>query len=801
MTIRVAIAAALLAGCTNLPELGVCGNGVAEPANHEDCDDDEPGCGETCRFTCTGDDTCREPGHACGVDGICRRAAGVLTAVSSARMDVPLLALTDVDGDGIDDLLGGGHGVLDVIFGAVDGGLDRRLAAGLPWSDVGGLETQIASVPFAPGQVGIAVPVAGGIGITVATADGVEAPVVPSFDVGGRTLGAVTRLETVAIALTRTPTDPTAAIEIVDSTGLSQAEVACPGGPPLAAGNYIRTKEIAGSPPQVVIHAGGTVPCTRAYQSGLGFGPAVAVPAPPDVESAWPLQFDADRCVEIMLDLPSFAIGLVDPMEDDGCAYTSWTNPASIGGDRIIGIGDFDGDGVDAVILSSADGTLADDDQGNLSVETRRSLDSAVAADVNSDGAIDFVAGTAAETGLTVLIALEDGYAPHRVETPFPVTQVFTGDVDGDTHADVYAVSPPNGGGPWRIHIHYGSPEGLLGAVPVAAIDDLHGAAIGRFVGNDPFADLVITHGGAISHIAGAPGRSPYALIQIEGASTVTVTAGDVVAGSEPAPDFGIFGVTGDVETGPWGVASWWLTDLGDRRRADPDPTFVASEVFRVPLAAAGTDGGAPVVLLAHRDDAGDGPPRPLELLVVRATAGPVLTVASAIETTGVPLAAGRFHAAMRLRAIELDGDPETELLALVGDADAFTGVVEAQRLYALDRGAGASAPVDLAQLVGASACFDGATVGLGADPSARTLVVVCAGDAGDGVYAIGSLADPASAALVVPIELTDAHVQVGDVNGDRIEDLVVRDGSPGFGRVHVVRQCSTSTAEPCGGP
>jgi hypothetical protein len=44
-----------------------------------------------------------------------------------------------------------------------------------------------------------------------------------------------------------------------------------------------------------------------------------------------------------------------------------------------------------------------------------------------------------------------------------------------------------------------------------------------------------------------------------------------------------------------------------------------------------------------------------------------------------------------------------------------------------------------------------------------------------------------------------DPTIRAGDLTGDGLEDVALRDGTSGFGRITVVMQCSTSPLDPCG--
>lgn len=101
-------------GCADLPTIptGVCGNGVAEPENGEDCDGKAPAgatCGvpsssQACRYVCQiekGDDC--PSGYACGLDGLCRAPASTFRSAVAAIFhseEAPLdIVVADADRD------------------------------------------------------------------------------------------------------------------------------------------------------------------------------------------------------------------------------------------------------------------------------------------------------------------------------------------------------------------------------------------------------------------------------------------------------------------------------------------------------------------------------------------------------------------------------------------------------------------------------------------------------------------------------------------------------------------------------
>jgi hypothetical protein len=128
------VLAGCLAGCQDLPEIEAetCGNHVTEPANGEDCDGfpadgcRPPGSVGECRFDCSpaedGTPGSCPTGHGCGLDWICRVASGRFEAPAGTTPDTSLgVELTDLDGDGRDDLVNLGNGELRIDFHGPDG--------------------------------------------------------------------------------------------------------------------------------------------------------------------------------------------------------------------------------------------------------------------------------------------------------------------------------------------------------------------------------------------------------------------------------------------------------------------------------------------------------------------------------------------------------------------------------------------------------------------------------------------------------------------------------------------------------
>src|SRR5580692_102062 len=158
-----ALSTAVLAfgACANLSLIqdNVCGNGVVEPDNGEDCDDPhdascgKPGTVEACRYTCDGKTGAGCPpagGYGCGVDGICR-------APQTTPGFEPLLtqgAATTVD------LIAGdtnGDRCAELVYTTVHGAVDTALASNSP-GFCAASEQVLASHPLPPSVAPYAAP-------------------------------------------------------------------------------------------------------------------------------------------------------------------------------------------------------------------------------------------------------------------------------------------------------------------------------------------------------------------------------------------------------------------------------------------------------------------------------------------------------------------------------------------------------------------------------------------------------------------------------------------------------------------
>ena len=113
--IRAAVVA-LIVGCSGLgvTERGICGNDIVEPG--EDCDG-AVYC-DACAIRCDADATCHGfAGYSCGGDGFCHAPGGELDAAVTRPFAATEARIADIDSDGTADIVGVGTTSIVTLFG------------------------------------------------------------------------------------------------------------------------------------------------------------------------------------------------------------------------------------------------------------------------------------------------------------------------------------------------------------------------------------------------------------------------------------------------------------------------------------------------------------------------------------------------------------------------------------------------------------------------------------------------------------------------------------------------------------
>ncbi len=125
MRIGLVLVCLILSACTDFDAVdrGVCGNGLLEPG--EDCDSTDASC-QRCAVVCTMSSDCPDASFACGIDNVCHApSGGFAEAIESDPLPGSEFAVTDIDGDGVGDLLGASSSSITVRYGAPNGVLAR----------------------------------------------------------------------------------------------------------------------------------------------------------------------------------------------------------------------------------------------------------------------------------------------------------------------------------------------------------------------------------------------------------------------------------------------------------------------------------------------------------------------------------------------------------------------------------------------------------------------------------------------------------------------------------------------------
>ena len=125
-------------GCSDpVIDRGVCGNGIVEPG--EDCDSRDRRC-DKCGITCSDtaeclayDESGGTAGFVCGPDNFCHAPKGVFKRVGEVARPVTSFRITDVNSDGFGDVLGESQTAVTVLFGDRDASLFKSAELQTPF--------------------------------------------------------------------------------------------------------------------------------------------------------------------------------------------------------------------------------------------------------------------------------------------------------------------------------------------------------------------------------------------------------------------------------------------------------------------------------------------------------------------------------------------------------------------------------------------------------------------------------------------------------------------------------------------
>jgi hypothetical protein len=438
---------------------------------------------------------------------------------------------------------------------------------------------------------------------------------------------------------------------------------------------------------------------------------------------------------------------------------------------------------------------------------------SAVITDINRDGNPDVAARVEGADDLDLLLGTGMGpFNRYQIDTSAPVIAIATGDFDGDLFLDIAIAERGAADAGDVVSVAFGSPAGgpsapvamgtfgTIGLIaPVSSVGDVESidVATDLVVVADRTSELGDRRAAAV--LLGDTSRRMVApfLLRVA-ADRVPDVPRAAVAGSldaETGVDLAVIAEPGavldsDAEVRPprlWllrGDASGEIVEATPRELGAGGLAIGAFEPLDALYAVGELDGELPneIVGIDHTAAELPLPDQISRLLIVRATA----TVTT--EVLELPALGG----VRSVRLADLDADGDVDLYAAFGAAGGVRG------------GAGPSPPhllvvwnqggaLDVAGAVEITvadvACRDLAPIQADADP-ALELALLCSASRRSSLV----VADLDAAGVYVPaagrleLGVTADNIEVGDVDGDTIDDVLVHTDD---GTLRVVRQCS----------
>ncbi|HEV7558405.1 MAG TPA: VCBS repeat-containing protein, partial [Kofleriaceae bacterium] len=802
-----------LAACSDFStiERGVCGNGIVEPG--EDCDSNDPSC-VRCAVTCTMASDCPTSDYACGADGLCHAPAGQLASptapVSFAADDI---RITDLDHDGIGDLVGASKTSLVVRFGDAAGGLARLDSIVTP------AQTGPAAFGDLDGDGSIDVTVSARDGLVSYTSPfGAPSPVdieSPIYDAMGQPLDIASLFPIGSLQLgVLFVVDGQIIIAAVDFLNASAPYVAFPCASRLGAItraqldarsiDVYRASAIGAATADVVMSfqtTTGGVCVTAVHGSSLtGFTLTDITPvgaAPSQRPILADLDGDSDPCP-----------GLVD--SDGGpTALATWAGHMGAGHCTLaatktalpaiantaadaVAIGRMPvspplaGFATDALVMTTGVYVAAPGSALLAAYTSTRKLDRVAFGDIDGDGDIDAVLSAEGEDDLDVLLRFPLGLELLRLDTENPITTLTVADLDGNGVDDIAYTERV--GDHQRMSIAYGTGDQPLPPIQVATFSDVASVVPLAFPDTedqlDIAADLAVLQPATgttptMSLLHGSPQRTMLSYLDPRG-DTAAALRGSVVGAfsGDGHADVVAFGSTA-TQTVAWRIA-------GTASGLDTTP------VTATPMTGLGDCGGSGVCLDDALYLAFPGTDHDAIIAIDRAEAPHAVMIdpTSLVATPATALAAAApVGTAPQSMHVVTFGD-DTELVASFTNATGDFGAVVA---CTVDAGM-PSRCTDLAGTIRTvapvTACIDAAPGRIG--PSTG-LVVLCSDPAGSALYTVTRDADGFHASALG--RGTNLHgIRVGDVTGDGVDDVIGIAGD----QVVVFAQCTTRNLDSC---
>ena len=570
--------AAAAAACTDFDDLprGVCGNGLVEPG--EDCDATAADC-VRCAAACAAASDCPNADYTCGVDGFCHAPGGALDRPSApVRFQVDDLRVADLDHDGTGDVLGVSKTSVVVRYGDAAGALAASdsfvtpAQSGPPsFGDLdgdGSLDLTLATldgiVSFAS-RYGTLAPLA--IESPIYGQDGHPLDFARLFAVGPQQLGAFFLddhdLVVLAVVDFLQPNRPFFAAPCAARLGaISRARFAQPSvdiyqasAPGALVAQYV-VSFVTGAGEACVMAIHGTPGAGYALDDVTPAGAAPLQQAPRLAD----LDADGDPCPSLVSSDNGAQLRRWDGAMQGGRCVLSPGGPAGIAlpptpgapaSAVVIGrvplVPPILGVASDALVMSSGVYVVGGGAMTAVYASSRR-LGHVAHGDLDGDGDVDVILGSADEDDLDLLYRYPLGVEVLRIDTASRATSITIGDFDGNTVNDIAYTETAIGH--QDLLIAYGTSDRPLPPAPVASFSDVASVASIRFGDSvdtlDLADDLVVIQPGAAGELAtlsllhGSPQRTMLSFFDPRpgGLASQVVLRGAVVgrfaAGPEP---------------------------------------------------------------------------------------------------------------------------------------------------------------------------------------------------------------------------------------------------------------------------
>lgn len=832
-----------VAACTDFEALdrGVCGNGLLEPG--EDCDSSDASC-VSCSVTCTLDSQCPTTAYHCGTDGLCHAPGGALADPEVVgAFEANDFRVADVDHDGTGDILGTSRSSIVVRFGDAVAPLSRIESIVTPpqtgpaaFGDIDGDLVDDISITTLDGLVSYTSEYGRMSGVPVQTkiADAGDAEVRMLFGIGPITLGAFAEVNGRLIVFIVDLANPLAALT---------SPAPCGNVIPIAdfSPDNIDVYQVHGpsdvSTDAVISIVTGTGANQRLCVLSVHKNSAIDLASVKDITPSGPglgrkavladLTNDADPCPSLV----NADGGLTNLHKWDGarqttgpyaghCELEALSNPlpalnTALPNTPVIGRIPIRIPLIAPDALVIASGVYAYGGVWGELYHSTRPIRQAAHGDIDGDGDIDAVLRGPGDD-LDVLISTGFLFQQLLIDTASEPQMLVIDDFDGNGRMDMAFTEPV--GAAVRLMVAYGTADQPLPPIEVGRFDEVLTLAPLRLASATDWlatiADLVVLLPNQRSTLlSGSTNRTMLSFFDPRKDADVRNTTlfratviGEFVAPSTYADVVGLAALRGGVEASPVS---------GDA------PARVGMRAWSISGTASGLDATeSNGVQVENADDcsvtSGSG------LCVDEAvyTAWPVAEdrdVVIAVDRRGQAYvfdpsttSANKFAGAAftlpqpagsvirSLRSADLDGDGSKELVVTFAP-----GAMPASAILVCDVGP-TGIPSNCHDLVehikvaepATIACFDAAPgvfsySSATSEPTNRDDLLVLCRDQGTTLHRVHRTGDTYTAVPLKRLRHELTSLQIGDVTGDLVDDVIGIEGEAGARSVVVFKQCT----------